>query len=225
MKIFAHRGYSSKHIENTKKAFEACKKLNIYGIELDVQYSKDKKVIIFHDENIQRLTGVDKFLKDLTYQELTKYSFEDGQTFLSLEEYLDIVEDSPLVTNVELKTSKFEYLGIEQDVYDSFLKRNMLDRLLISSFNHKSLVRFKEIDSKIPLAALFTKPKTLNEKFLEEHDIKIYHPNHFYLRLKDIKKYHEKGITVNVWTVNDKFNFIKSKLFGVDGIITNYPEI
>lgn len=225
MKIFAHRGYSSKYLENTLEAFRACLDLDIYGIELDVQLSKDKELIVFHDENIKRLTGKDILLKDSTLRELKSLKFSDGQTFPTLDEYLDVVEKSPLITNVELKTNKFKYEGIEQKVYEKFRERNMVDRLMISSFNHQSLVNFKAIVPTVPLAALFSRIENLDEKFLDQHNIKIYHPNHKFLSLKDIRRLKQKGITLNLWTVNDKFNFYKNTLYGVDGIITNYPEM
>ena len=225
MKIYAHRGYSSKYLENTRKSFEACKNLNIEGTELDVQYSKDKKVVVFHDENIKRLTGIDGFLKDYSYEELSNFTFKDGQTFLLLEDYVDIVKDTKLITNVELKTGKFEYLGIEQDVYDIFKKKNMLDRLLISSFNFESLVRFQQIDPNIPLAALFSKVGKTDFNYLQKHNIKIYHPKYLNMQTKDIKAFHKDGIKVNVWTVNDKLSYLRCKFWGVEGIITNYPEI
>lgn len=225
MDIFAHRGYSSKYLENTLEAFKACLDLDIYGIELDVQFSKDGKIVIFHDENIKRLTGEDFFLKDLTLSELQNLQFKDGQTFLVLDDYLDLMEDSELITNVELKTGKFPYEGIERAVYEKFRERNMLDRLMISSFNHQSLVNFQEIDPDIPVAALFSKIEKIDEDFLDKHNIRIYHPNHKYLSHKDIKRLKKKGIIINLWTVNDKFEYVKNELYGVNGIITNYPEM
>ncbi|MDD7306384.1 MAG: glycerophosphodiester phosphodiesterase family protein [Peptoniphilaceae bacterium] len=225
MNIFAHRGYSSKYLENTKESFKACLDLDIYGIELDVQFSKDHEIVIFHDENIKRLTGKDAFLKDLTFLELQKLKFKDGQTFLKLDDYLDLVENSKLITNVELKTGEFSYEGIERAVYQKFKNRSMLDRLMISSFNLQSLVNFQKIDPNIPLAYLFSKIQTIDEELLATHNIKIYHPNHKYLSHADIKSLKNKGIIINLWTVNDKFNFVKNKLYGVDGIITNYPEM
>lgn len=223
--IFAHRGYSSKYTENTLQAFKACLGLDIYGIELDVQLSKDGHPIIFHDENIKRLTGKDALLKDLTLEDLQSLRFKDGQTFPTLDQYLDLVENSKLITNVELKTNKFSYPGIEKLVYKKFNDRGMTDRLMVSSFNHESLVKFKKIDPDIALAALFSKLKKVDISMLDKNDIKIYHPNHKYLSFEDIKALKKKGIRINLWTVNDSFNAIKNVLYGVDGIITNYPEM
>ncbi|MDD7463936.1 MAG: glycerophosphodiester phosphodiesterase family protein [Anaerococcus sp.] len=225
MDIYAHRGYSSKYLENTKDAFKACLDLDITGIELDVQVSKDGEVVVFHDENIKRLTGKDAFLKDLTLKELQELKFKDGQTFITLDDYLDIAENSQLITNVELKTGKFSYEGIEEMVYQKFKERSMLDRLMISSFNHKSLVNFKKLDENIPLAALFSKIETIDEDYLDQNGIKIYHPNHKYLSFSDIKRLKAKGIKINLWTVNDRFEYIKNELYGVEGIITNSPEM
>lgn len=225
MDIYAHRGYSSKYTENTLEAFRACLGLGIRGIELDVQLSKDDEVVIFHDENLKRLTGKDAFLKDLTLAELKELKFKDGQTFPTLDQYLDLLKDSSLITNVELKTGKFAYEGIEEKVYEKFKERGMLDRLMISSFNHKSLVNFKNLDDSIPLAALFTRIEKIDEDFLDANGINIYHPNHKFLSYKEIQRLKKKGIKINLYTVNDKFEYYKNELYGVDGIITNYPEM
>src|SRR5699024_3263517 len=152
MKIYAHRGFSATHAENTEAAFKACKDLDIEGIEIDVQHTRDKKVVILHDEYLNRLCGVNQFVKDMDYHELSKLTVLNSTEHpLLLEDYVDLMIDTDLVTNVELKTSIFEYPGIEQDVYEIFKHRNMLDRLLISSFNHESLLRFRAIDASIPI--------------------------------------------------------------------------
>lgn len=222
--IYAHRGYSSKYFENSKQGFEACLDLNITGIELDVQLTKDKEVVVIHDEYLERLLNLKAFVKDLTLEELKSYKYSNGESVITLSEYLDIVKNSNLITNCELKTSVFEYIGIEEKVYNLFSEYNMLDRLLISSFNHYSLLRFKKI-SNLKVAAL-TESKIINpSKYLKENKIEIYHPFFTTLNKDEVLKLHEAGIEINTWTVNDKNSYEKLIEIGVDGIITNYPEL
>lgn len=224
-KIFAHRGYSGKYFENSREAFEACLDLDIYGIEMDVQLTKDGVPVVIHDEYLNRLLGIKKFVKDLSLDELKSHKYENGDEVLTLDEYLDIFKDSKLVTNAELKTGVFNYDGIERKVYDAFKEKNMLDRLIISSFNHYSLLRFKEIDKTVKTGALTGSTLINPAKYLYEYGIDYYHPvftsvNKTMLKeLKDLKK------ETNTWTINFKEVYDTALKLGVEGVITNYPKL
>ena len=110
MKVFAHRGFSGKYPENTMLAFKKAEEVGCYGIELDVQLTKDDEIVIMHDETIDRTTSGTGNIRDYTYQELClvdcygkfegKYDF---QRIPTLREYLTWVKDTGLVTNIELK--------------------------------------------------------------------------------------------------------------------------
>ena len=63
----------------------------------------------------------------------------------TLREYLELVKDTDIITNIELKTGVFEYTGIEQKVYDMLREFDMVDRIIISSFNHYSVLRMKPL--------------------------------------------------------------------------------
>ena len=72
MKVYAHRGYSGKYPENTMLAFQEAAKTGCDGIELDVQLTKDGKVVVIHDEAVDRTTDGSGKVKDFTYQELAR---------------------------------------------------------------------------------------------------------------------------------------------------------
>lgn len=226
MKIYAHRGFSSKHPENTASAIEACRDLGIDGIEIDVQHTLDQRAVVIHDENLSRLCGVDKFLKDMSYEEVQKLRVLDGnEPPLLLEDYVDIVKDTELITNVELKTSIFEYPGIERDVYEIFKSRGLLDRLIVSSFNHDSLLKFREVDPQVPLAALTATKFIEPWDYLSKHQFDYFHPLFTTVDEITVNKLHAHDIKVNLWTVNDEKYCHMARDLGVDGIITNYPDL
>lgn len=226
MKIYAHRGFSGEFKENTKSAFLACKNLNISGIELDVQYTKDKKVVVIHDEYLKRLYGLNLFVKDINFDELVDNKFLDSDArAISLYEYVDIIKDTNLITNVELKNSIFAYEGLEKDVYNIFKSRNLLDKLLISSFNHKSLINFRKLTDSVAIAALESSRILNPEIYLSNYGIDFYHPFFPTVDREMVEKLHDKNIKVNAWTVNNLQTFNLMESFGVDGIITNYPDL
>ena len=72
MKVYAHRGYSGKYPENTMLAFKEAAKTGCDGIELDVQLTKDGKVVVIHDEAVDRTTDGSGKVKDFTYREMAR---------------------------------------------------------------------------------------------------------------------------------------------------------
>ena len=119
MKVFAHRGCSGTRPENTFVSFKQAATTGCYGIELDVQLTKDGKMVILHDEKIDRTSDGTGFVRDYTYEELLKFDFSAefvGQfgrnTIPLMEEYLDWVSGTDLVTNIELKNSVCYYEGM-----------------------------------------------------------------------------------------------------------------
>lgn len=76
-KMYAHRGLHGNGVpENSLQAFALAREHG-YGVELDVQMTKDKKLVVFHDGNLKRMTGVDGFLRDYTYEELQEFRLKE----------------------------------------------------------------------------------------------------------------------------------------------------
>ena len=122
MKNFAHRGFSGKYPENTLLAFQKALDEGVDGIELDVQLTSDGEVVIIHDEKVDRTTDGEGLVVSYTLEQLKKldasyiYKGEMGfNPIPTLREYFELVKDSPIVTNIELKTGINEYPGLPDD--------------------------------------------------------------------------------------------------------------
>ena len=125
-RVWAHRGCCTLYPENTLESFKAAAELKgITGVELDIQFSKDKKIVVFHDENARRVTGIDKNIKDCTLEELKSFKMASNEgryaQIPTLTEVLGLLkpycENNGLLINIELKTSKVRYEGIEDEAY------------------------------------------------------------------------------------------------------------
>ena len=97
-KKIAHRGIHEKYLENTIPAFKEAIKRG-YAIELDIQFTKDKQIIVFHDENLKRIYGVNKYISFLNYSDLKNYSIP------LLKEVLDLVQGEVTLL-IEIKWEK-----------------------------------------------------------------------------------------------------------------------
>jgi len=232
-KNFAHRGFSGRYPENTRIAFEMATQVpGCDGIENDVQMTKDGELVIMHDEKLDRTCrNLKGYLKDYTLAELRQgditYKFTGkvpDQHIITLHEYLEIVEPTDLFSNIELKTGIFPYEGIELKVYEELRYFGLLDRTMISSFNHYSCKRFKEICPEME-CGLLTESWILNAgKYVSENGIENYHPVFAELTKEKVDEIHSYGVGINTWTVNREEDIRRLISYGVESVIGNYPD-
>lgn len=230
-KNFAHRGFSGKYPENTMLAFSKAIEIGADGIELDVQLTKDNVPIIIHDEKIDRTTNGTGFVVDYTYEELKQfdasYIFKDfGFNHIpTLEEYFELVKDYDIITNIELKTGINEYLGIEKIVLDLIRKYNISEKIIISSFNHFSVLRMKELAPDMKYGFLSEDWIIDAGTYVSNQNVSCYHPRYNNLIPSVIKDLKENNLEINTWTVNEEKDMRYLIENGIDAIIGNYPDL
>lgn len=165
MKIWAHRGCSQKYPENTLLAFEkAIEVPDLTGIELDIHLTKDRQLVVIHDERVDRTTEGVGFVKDYTLSELKKLhiyaDINPSQTIPTMEEVFDLTEQrckEGMKLNIELKTNVFSYPGIEEKIVELVHRRGLQESIIYSSFYTLSLERLRKLDSKAEIGILDNK--------------------------------------------------------------------
>lgn len=233
MNVYAHRGYSGKYPENTMLAFRKAAEIGCEGIELDVQLTKDGVVVVIHDETIDRTTDGSGWVKDYTYEELSKFNagmiageacgFQPIPTF---EEYCAWVSDHSMVTNIEIKSSKYYYEELEEKTMELVRKYGLEDRAFFSSFNHMSLVRVLQMKPDAVCGALLGHEGIGHAGYYcDKYGFKNYHPGMKGLTKEAVEECKKYGVGVNVWTINDMASLEQLYEWGCDGIFTNYPEV
>lgn len=228
----AHRGYSGRFDENTILAFKKAIEYNADGIETDVQLSKDGIPVIIHDETLDRTTNGSGWVKDYTLVQLKEFFTPMGEKIPTLEELLSLVSKSDIkVLNLELKNSIIEYKGLEEKVLSLIEKYKIKSKVIISSFNHMSLIKIRNIEnvqgqkSKIKLGALTNSTLANVDKYLKEIDVECYHPYYKSILNQDYSSVIvNAGIEINPYTVNTEEDFEAVIKSGVTCIITNEVE-
>lgn len=233
MKVFAHRGFSGRYPENTMLAFRKAYEAGADGIELDVQLTKDGVVVVIHDELLDRTTDGTGFVRDYTCEELKRFNaskihgetspFEAIPTF---EEYCSWVKDTPIITNIELKTGVYYYENIEEKTLELVKKYHLEDRVIFSSFNHLSVLKMKELAPELPCGALTENGGIGNAGFYcQRFGLEYYHPDYHDMDDASVQECRDRGIGLNIWTVNDLEGLETLYRWGAHGIITNYPTV
>lgn len=232
--LIAHRGYHNIKIgipENSIPAFERATK-NKYIIELDVHILKDNNIVVFHDDNLKRMTGIDKDIKLTTYDEIKDLKLNNTKYNIPLlTEVLKLVNNRvPII--IELKTDnkvgrlENELIKILSDYKGEYalksfnpfsiywLKKHYPDIIrgqLASNFSNDNMCIFKKFLLKNMFFNIFTKPDFIS------YDINSL-PNK---RVEKIRKDH----IVLGWTVRDNKQYIKGKKYCDNLICENFENL
>ena len=230
----AHRGFSGKYPENTMLAFEKAMQVpGCDGIENDVHLTKDGEMVIIHDETIDRTcTNGTGWIRDLTYEELLAFDLSAGfenhgapNRIPTLTEYFDLIRNSDVYTNIELKTGILTYPGIEEKVLRLIREYKLEERVLISSFNHFSVVKFKEMAPEIKCGFLSYNWMFDMGEYTKKHGVECYHPLFQNMTDEYFPELRDHGVEVNVYEVNEAADVREMMRVGVNGIIGNFPDV
>ncbi|MDE7286155.1 MAG: phosphatase PAP2 family protein [Lachnospiraceae bacterium] len=224
--VIAHRGYSSLFPENTLASFAGAMDIGADYIELDVQLTKDGQAVVFHDDDLKRITGAEGAVSDYTLEELS--AFDAGSWFSSsfagtriptLKEALEMISTSDCKVYLELKDIG-EAAGFEETILEAVLQCNMKDRCVFASFQYRYLAHFKELDADLQTLYNTTSGKTtLPEEFPADY-YGLYTES---VTPDTIHAIHAAGKKAFVWTVNTPTGMQNVQDMGADGIVTNYP--
>lgn len=231
-KNFAHRGYSGKYPENTMLAFRKAVEAGADGIELDVQLTRDGEPVILHDEQVERTTDGTGWVKDLTLAELRKldasylYTGQCGfNPVPTLREYCEFIRDLPVITNIEMKTGVFEYPGMDEKVWDMIREFHLEEKVIISSFNHYTILRMRELAPALKYGFLSETWIIDAGRYCHEHGVPCYHPMFRSLTQEAVAELKQYGLEINTYTVNTEEDVRDLAAKGIDAVIGNFPEM
>lgn len=227
MEITAHRGYSAKYPENTLAAFQGALDLGVDCIELDVQQTADGVLVVMHDQNLLRTTGLDKEVRDASYNEIR--NLDDGSWFSArfskekiptLEEVLALVKDSGVRLNVELKEGQGNHF--EKDVIDLIRRYRMQNRCILSSRDYELLKEAKLYDPEMTTAFITSSGSVplSDMKYADAFSIKADSVTDSVVR-----QVHAAGKKLFVWTVDTESGMKKIIDLSADDLITDNPAL
>jgi glycerophosphoryl diester phosphodiesterase len=156
----AHRGYSSKYPENTMPAFEQAAAAGADMIELDIRLSRDGRLVVIHDETIDRTSNGTGTVAELTLEGLRRHSFNNGMAeagrveIPTLDEVIAWASDR-VTLNIEIKNDPVRNEGIEEKLAALLSDPRFAHRVVVSSFDREALVRLKRIAPMVRIGMLY----------------------------------------------------------------------
>lgn len=225
--VYAHRGASAYAPENTKVAFEKAIELKANGIELDLQKTKDGKIVIFHDDTIDNKSNGNGKILDYTYQELLELDFGSwfdikykNQKIMLFEDFARNFLSRDLTFAIELKV-----LGIEKETLEIINKYKVHNNIYITSFMYNALENVRKIDSNVKLSWLIEDRinKDNIEKLLKINGNQIC-PKANLVSKEDIEFANNNGVGVRLWGINNEEIMQKVYKLNIEGMTVNFPD-
>jgi len=221
----AHRGASGRFPENTLKAFGAAIDAGAQMCELDVQLTSDGALVVIHDDTVDRTTDGRGPVRAMTLYELKRLDagIRHGRDFRgeripTLEEVIALA-DGRCGLNIELKGA-----GVERKVCEAIITHHALSTAMVSSFDWDALAIVRHFQPRVRVGLLASRWPARLVGAAFEMKAEAINPRSDIVTEDLCIAAHERSLSVYPWTVDEPHEMRRLIAFGVDGIMTNYPE-
>ncbi len=242
-RIYAHRGAASEVPENTIASFRRAMECGATALEMDVHGTVDGCVVVSHDLDTARMTGVHRIITETTLADLQQldagYGFIDGQgnrpwagKGLTIPTLDKVLEEFPkVIINIDVKQSK---PCIVDSVIEITRRHEAEHRVTLASFHHNTVRTIRKRGyrgatalSPMEIAGVLVLPLWVLRRWLPENlacQIPIQRGRIHLANSRFIAKCHSLGIRVDFWTINDQDVAKRLLAMGADGIMTDDPR-
>ncbi|MBO9541890.1 hypothetical protein J7643_14980 [bacterium] len=232
--VVAHRGYSSRYPENTVAAVRAAAEFGVDMVEVDVQLTKDRELVVMHDASVDRTTNGKGNVRDLKFAQIraldagSKFKPEfAGEKVPTLDEVLDAVRGKAML-NIEVKgkLNAEERAFMAAKVNEAIERKQYLSHVQVMSFDSAFMQEMRRVNPRVS-CALLGLVDPLDHRLSRATKLKMDGLNLMLATLDsgDVEQIQKAGLRVHVWTVNKQKTMLKALGRGVNGLITNYPEV
>lgn len=218
-----HRGACGHAPENTLSSFRKALEIGVDGVEFDVHATKDGKLVILHDDKVDRTTGGKGFIWDLDLGQVRKLDagawFREkfrGERVPLFSEALETLRGTNIF--IELKQE-----GIVEKVHEELKARKMRDNIYVISFNRFLIEHSIKINRKIKTGLITERPEDL--RFALELKTEIFCLNHATADKAIADEVHGHKMKLSVWTMNDPGEIRQMQEIGADMLTSDYPDM
>lgn len=217
--IIGHRGAAGHSLENTFNSFGIAKELGVDLIETDIQITKDGKLVIFHDNILNRISNGSGYLKDFSFAELSKLTLSDGSKIMQLEELCVFCKENGLKLFAELKGYNICKKAV------SILKNYFsTEDFIIGSFFHKQIHEIKRENSNLQTCIIFEGYISGMLEYILSRDVDFISLGFESVTdniVEELRKIQKNYI---FWTLDQEVEIKKAISYSPWAIVTNYPE-
>ena len=219
-----HRGAKAHVAENTIASIKKALELGVDGIEIDVHKCASGELVVFHDFTLDKMTNGSGEVAQHTLEQLKSLKVNYQFEIPTLEEVLHTI-DKKCMINIELKGRDTALAVCKIITYYIEIYNWQLKHFIISSFQHQELETVYNFNSQFRLGVLTKASVSDAIEFANTIYAFAIHPNVALVTKDNVSLAQDKGYKVLTWTVNDLPTIERVKMYGVDGIISDNPDL
>lgn len=217
--VVAHRGASAYEPENTIRAFRKAVELGVDFVECDVRLTADGHAVVIHDETVNRTTNGCGRVRNMRLAELKQLDAGKGEKIPTLQEAVNAVKGmAGLVIEVKEPDAVGEVVRIVSE-------NRLEDYVIISSFYHGAVKAVKKMVDNVKTSVIIASQPVNPAKLALDADADAIFCKWKYVNLEVVEEAHDNGLKVFSWTVDDPEIIIAQAKLGVDGVVTNKPDV
>ena len=226
MLIIGHRGAPTLNPENTIPSFQAALKNNVDGLELDVQLTKDKQLIIYHDFYIFNSQNEKKLIANYDLHQIRAIC--PDYHIPTLDEVLHICSKD-IILNIEIKSTNLINHYIINKIVNLLIEYKLDQTTIISSFNPFVLMQLQKINTNIKIGLLWTKDSNA-PWFVTHYSYTKVKPYSFHASINYVDQSianwaQHKNMKLFLYTINTKKQLEKAKQLNAYAIFSDHPNI
>jgi len=234
----AHRGASGLFPENTILSFSKAINEGVEFIEMDLHLTKDRRVIIIHDETYDRTTNGTGWVWDMNLDEVQKLDAGQGEHVPTLEEVIELVRPTPVRLCLELKyepntndpiRAEQESIATTAEVIKILQKAKFIEKAIVTSFSPNVLKQAKKLEPRMPTVldpipqdGTLTAEEVMEQVVPCANVVAYYYP---FINQDLMAEARLSGIHIWAWDPDEPEEFLRLINLGVQGVMTNRPEI
>ncbi|MCM4159495.1 glycerophosphodiester phosphodiesterase [Antarcticibacterium flavum] len=224
LKKIGHRGAKAHVAENTLESISKALEFKVDAIEIDVHRCQTGELVVIHDFTLDRTTNGSGEVCRKSLQELQELLVEGKYKIPLLTEVLDLISGKCQI-NIELKGSNTAEEACK--IIQKYIKEKgwEYEDFIVSSFQQNELFKVFHCDPEIPLGVLSKASVAEALELGNKINAKAIHPSIGIISRANVQDCKKAGFQVNVWTVNEPEAIARMKDFGVDGIISDFPDL
>ncbi|WP_181768791.1 glycerophosphodiester phosphodiesterase [Streptomyces albidus (ex Kaewkla and Franco 2022)] len=212
-----HRGVMGVEPENTLRSFVRAEREGFDVIELDLHLSKDGALVVMHDADVSRTTDSSGAIADFTLAELRELDAGQGERIPVFEEVVEAVR-SPLQAEIKDRAAARVLVGVINEL-------GLHDRVTVISFHDEALREVRTHLPEMPLVLVTGRSTPTAPERARELGAVMVSCELRWLEAETVERCHADGIKVISWTVNTDEELSLARELGLDGVVTDMPEI
>lgn len=222
--IIGHRGFEDKGVENSIPSLKAAAKAKVEYVELDTIMTKDKRFVVSHDNNLKRLTGINKNISESNFKDVVGLKMRQNgheAKLVSLEAFIETAKKENVKLLVELKPHGKEPSDYTERVIDILKKHNVEHEYKVMSLDYDIMTKLKKEAPYIKCGYIIP----LQFGHFKETSLDFFVIEDFSYTPRLVNQAHLENKEVYTWTINGEEDLTKYLQTNVDGIITDDPAL